>query len=298
MSPSSPTPTGSSTWRTRASRTTCCRRARSTRTATSSARATSFPTRRNGSTPRSTRPRRSCSRCTTSSASSAASSCRPPVTARTTAPWWTRCGPPGTGPAAWRRSGRRQPGRTGRDARGRRPRCPLQLRQAPRRSQAGRLLPWPGRPHRRVRLAHRHLLRGARTWPSAGTCSPRLPTTIVVDHMGRPDVTQPLDGAGFALFQRLMREHENVWAKLSGAERLTKSGPPGYDDFIPFARHIAQAFPDRVIWGTDWPHPNMKSSHARRGRPGRPAAADRAHRGPAAQAARRQPDAPVLAEEK
>ena len=86
-----------------------------------------------------------------------------------------------------------------------------------------------------------------------------LPTVIVVDHMGRPDVTQSLDGEGFALFQKFMREHENVWAKLSGAERLTKSGPPGYDDFIPFARHIAQAFPDRVIWGTDWPHPNMKS---------------------------------------
>jgi 2-pyrone-4,6-dicarboxylate lactonase len=86
-----------------------------------------------------------------------------------------------------------------------------------------------------------------------------LPTVIVVDHMGRPDVTQPVDGPGFALFQRLMHEHENVWAKLSGAERLSVSGPPGYDDFVPFARHIAQAFPDRVIWGTDWPHPNMKS---------------------------------------
>jgi 2-pyrone-4,6-dicarboxylate lactonase len=86
-----------------------------------------------------------------------------------------------------------------------------------------------------------------------------LPTTIVVDHMGRPDVTRPLDDEGFELFLRFMREHENVWAKLSGAERLTRSGPPGYDDVIPFAAHLAQAFPDRVIWGTDWPHPNMKS---------------------------------------
>jgi 2-pyrone-4,6-dicarboxylate lactonase len=86
-----------------------------------------------------------------------------------------------------------------------------------------------------------------------------LPTDIVVDHVGRPDVTQPLDGEGFELFQRLMRSRENVWAKLSGAERLSVSGPPGYDDFVPFARHIAQTFPDRVIWGTDWPHPNMKS---------------------------------------
>jgi len=86
-----------------------------------------------------------------------------------------------------------------------------------------------------------------------------LPTDIVVDHVGRPNVTQPLDGEGFALFQKLMREHENVWAKLSGAERLSVSGPPRYDDFVPFARHIAETFPDRVIWGTDWPHPNMKS---------------------------------------
>ena len=86
-----------------------------------------------------------------------------------------------------------------------------------------------------------------------------LPTVIVVDHMGRPDVTQPVDGPGFALFRRLMHEHRNVWAKLSGAERLSVSGPPGYDDFVPFARNIAETFPDRVIWGTDWPHPNMKS---------------------------------------
>jgi 2-pyrone-4,6-dicarboxylate lactonase len=86
-----------------------------------------------------------------------------------------------------------------------------------------------------------------------------LPTVIVVDHMGRPDVTQPVDDPGFALFQRLMHEHENVWAKLSGAERLSVSGPPGYEDFVPFARHVAETFPDRVIWGTDWPHPNMKS---------------------------------------
>ena len=86
-----------------------------------------------------------------------------------------------------------------------------------------------------------------------------LPTVIVVDHIGRPDVTQPVDGPSFALFQRLMHEHENVWAKLSGAERLSVSGPPGYEDFVPFARHIAETFPDRVIWGTDWPHPNMKS---------------------------------------
>ena len=85
-----------------------------------------------------------------------------------------------------------------------------------------------------------------------------LPGIVVVDHMGRPDVTQPLDAPEFGLFLKLMHEHPNFWAKVSGAERLTKQGPP-YDDVVPFARHVVETFPDRVITGTDWPHPNMKS---------------------------------------
>ena len=86
-----------------------------------------------------------------------------------------------------------------------------------------------------------------------------LPTIVVVDHMGRPDVTQPLTAPGFELFVKLMRDHENIWSKVSGAERLSRSGPPGYDDFVPFARRIVETFPDRVLWSTDWPHPNLKT---------------------------------------
>ncbi len=86
-----------------------------------------------------------------------------------------------------------------------------------------------------------------------------LPTIVVVDHMGRPDVSQPVNGPGFALFTRLMRSRENVWSKVSCPERLSVSGPPEYADVIPFARHLVETFPDRVLWGTDWPHPNMKS---------------------------------------
>ncbi len=85
-----------------------------------------------------------------------------------------------------------------------------------------------------------------------------LPTTVVVDHMGRPDVGKPLDGPEFALFLRLMREHPNLWSKVSCPERLSKSGPPDYLDVVPFARRIVEEFPDRVLWGTDWPHPNLK----------------------------------------
>lgn len=86
-----------------------------------------------------------------------------------------------------------------------------------------------------------------------------LPTTVVVDHMGRPDVTQPVDGPGFQRFVRLMDEHANVWSKVSCPERLSVSGPPTYDDVVPFARHLVERFPDRVLWGTDWPHPNLTS---------------------------------------
>jgi 2-pyrone-4,6-dicarboxylate lactonase len=86
-----------------------------------------------------------------------------------------------------------------------------------------------------------------------------LPTTVVVDHMGRPDVGQPVDGPEFALFLRLMREHPRIWSKVSGTERLSRSGPPDYDDVVPFSRRVVESFPDRVLWGTDWPHPNLKS---------------------------------------
>lgn len=86
-----------------------------------------------------------------------------------------------------------------------------------------------------------------------------LPTTVVVDHMGRPDVTKSVDGPEFGRFVRLMAEHENVWSKVSCPERLSKSGPPTYDDVVPFARMLVERFPDRVLWGTDWPHPNMTS---------------------------------------
>ncbi|WP_373423388.1 amidohydrolase family protein [Variovorax paradoxus] len=87
----------------------------------------------------------------------------------------------------------------------------------------------------------------------------RLPTTVVVDHMGRPDVRQPVDGPQFERFVRLLREHSNVWSKVSCPERLSLSGPPAYDDVVPFARRLVEEFPDRVLWGSDWPHPNLKT---------------------------------------
>lgn len=86
-----------------------------------------------------------------------------------------------------------------------------------------------------------------------------LPVTLVVDHLGRPDVSKDVDGPEFGLFLRLLRENENMWCKVTCPERLTRSGPPDYTDVVPFARRVVEEFPDRVLWGTDWPHPNMKS---------------------------------------
>lgn len=86
-----------------------------------------------------------------------------------------------------------------------------------------------------------------------------LPTTIVVDHMGRPDVSKTVDSPDFNLFIQLLRENPNIWSKVSCPERLSLVGPDGYEDVVPFARKVVESFPDRVLWGTDWPHPNMKS---------------------------------------
>lgn len=86
-----------------------------------------------------------------------------------------------------------------------------------------------------------------------------LPGTVVFDHMGRPDVALGAESKRFALFLQMMHDNPNFWSKVSCPERLSISGPPLYRDVVPFARSIVETFPDRVLWGTDWPHPNMKS---------------------------------------
>ena len=86
----------------------------------------------------------------------------------------------------------------------------------------------------------------------------QLPGIIVVDHMGRPDVSKGADHPDFLRFIELMEHNENIWTKVTCPERLSVDGPP-YDDVIPFSQTIIDRFEDRVLWGTDWPHPNMKS---------------------------------------
>lgn len=85
-----------------------------------------------------------------------------------------------------------------------------------------------------------------------------LPTALVIDHMGRPDVHAGVNHPDFQRFISLLQRNPNMWTKVSCPERLTVSGPP-YDDVVPFAKTLVETFADRVLWGTDWPHPNMKS---------------------------------------
>lgn len=85
-----------------------------------------------------------------------------------------------------------------------------------------------------------------------------LPTTVVIDHLGRPDVAKGTDHPDFLRFCDFLANDRKYWTKVSGLERLSVEGPP-YDDVIPFARRLVENFPDRVLWGSDWPHPDRES---------------------------------------
>lgn len=80
---------------------------------------------------------------------------------------------------------------------------------------------------------------------------------LVIDHMARVPVEQGLDQPAFRILLDFMKR-ENMWVKVCGAERISAEGAP-YHDAVPFAEALCRAAPDRVIWGTDWPHPNVKA---------------------------------------
>ena len=86
----------------------------------------------------------------------------------------------------------------------------------------------------------------------------KLPVPYTIDHIGRVKAADGLAQAPFRTLVALMRRDEKCWVKLSGFERISAGGPP-FHDAVPFAREIAETAPDRVLWGTDWPHPNVKA---------------------------------------
>jgi 2-pyrone-4,6-dicarboxylate lactonase len=85
-----------------------------------------------------------------------------------------------------------------------------------------------------------------------------LPVPVVVDHMGRPDMAQGPDGPDMAAFRRLLDSRDDIWFKATCPDRLDPAGPP-YADFVRTVRTLVEDYPDRALWGTDWPHPNMQN---------------------------------------
>lgn len=84
----------------------------------------------------------------------------------------------------------------------------------------------------------------------------RIPVPFVIDHMGRVKAERGLEQKPFKLLLELMR-NELAWVKVCGAERVSSTGKP-FRDAVPFAAALIEAAPDRILWGTDWPHPNVK----------------------------------------
>lgn len=84
-----------------------------------------------------------------------------------------------------------------------------------------------------------------------------LPVTYVIDHMGTVDAAKGLDDGEFKALLELQSSDEKCWIKITGLERASAAGPP-FHDAVPFAKSLIDNAPDRVLWGTDWPHPNVK----------------------------------------
>ncbi len=84
-----------------------------------------------------------------------------------------------------------------------------------------------------------------------------MPVPFVIDHMARVNATKGVEQEPFQALLSLMAD-ERCWVKISGAERLTADGPPPYSDVVPYAQALIAAAPDRILWGTDWPHPNVR----------------------------------------
>jgi predicted TIM-barrel fold metal-dependent hydrolase len=85
----------------------------------------------------------------------------------------------------------------------------------------------------------------------------RLPSTIVFDHMGRLPQPAGVTHPAFGIIRRLI-DKGRTWVKLSGAYLDTRAGPPGYADATEVARAFVAAAPERMVWGSDWPHPTEK----------------------------------------
>jgi predicted TIM-barrel fold metal-dependent hydrolase len=96
----------------------------------------------------------------------------------------------------------------------------------------------------------------ARDLPEFDRMLHELPVPFIIDHMGRVPTRDGLEQEPFKVLLKLHRLNPRCWVKISGAERISSLGPP-FSDAAPFAQQLVQAGPERILWGTDWPHPNI-----------------------------------------
>jgi predicted TIM-barrel fold metal-dependent hydrolase len=85
----------------------------------------------------------------------------------------------------------------------------------------------------------------------------RLPTPIVFDHLGRVPQPMGVDHPSYGVILGLV-DKGRAWVKVSGAYHDTKVGPPDYADTSAVGRAFVKAAPERMVWGSDWPHPTVK----------------------------------------
>lgn len=85
-----------------------------------------------------------------------------------------------------------------------------------------------------------------------------IPVPVVVDHMGRPDVSQGHDSPDMLAFRRLLESRADIHFKPTCPDRLDPSGDP-WDSFAAAVAPLVADYPDRCVWGTDWPHPNQQT---------------------------------------
>lgn len=84
----------------------------------------------------------------------------------------------------------------------------------------------------------------------------QMPVPFIIDHMGRVPTRLGLEQQPFQQLLKMFRANPRCWVKISGSERISSAGPP-FTDAVPFARALVEAAPERILWGTDWPHPNI-----------------------------------------
>jgi len=84
----------------------------------------------------------------------------------------------------------------------------------------------------------------------------RLPVPIVFDHMGSVRGAEGPGAPGFQALVRILRARDDCWAKISSWYRLSDAGAPRWSDMAPMAQALVAARPDRLVWGSNWPHPN------------------------------------------